>query len=79
MRRAALAVSKKEDKMGYISALRESIEDEMRVKGHFDKVQNILFLHRTDHNSDIYAVKGNNNRLLAIAEVEEDNEIGLYF
>lgn len=64
--------------MGYMATLRENIENEMRVRGNFDKVQNILFLHKTDHNSDIYAVKGNNNKLLAVAEVENEN-IRLFF
>lgn len=64
--------------MGYITVLRENIENEMRIRGNFCKVQNILFLHKTDDNGDVYAVKGNNNRLLAVAVVKNES-IEIFF
>lgn len=61
-----------------ISILREQVQDELRIRGRNDKVQNILFLHKTDHNTDVYAVKGNNGKLLGIAEVEEEGKIDIF-
>lgn len=64
--------------MGYISIMRQNIQDELRIRGRNDKVQNILFLHKTDQNADVYAVKGNNGKLLGIAEVEEEGKIDIF-
>jgi hypothetical protein len=61
-----------------ISILREQVQDELRIRGRNEKVQNILFLHKTDHNADVYAVKGNNGKLLGIAEVEEEGKIDIF-
>ena len=43
--------------MGYFATLRSNIQDELRIRGCNDKVQNILFLHKTYYNADVYAVK----------------------
>lgn len=64
--------------MGYLTTLRENIENEMRIRGNFYKVQNVLFVGYTDHNSVIYVVKGNNNKLLAVAEAENGNILKLF-
>lgn len=63
--------------MGYISTLRQNIQDELRIRGNTNKVQNILYLHKTDYNADIYAVKGNNGKFIGIAEVSEEGNIDL--
>lgn len=39
------------------------------------KVRNVWFITRTDHNSIIYGVSGNNHVMIAIAEIKENGEI----
>lgn len=71
-------VKRRNKDMGYFATIRNNIQDEMRIRGCNDKVQNILFLHKTDYNADVYAVKGNNGRLIGIAEVSEEGNIDIF-
>lgn len=66
------------NEMGYFDTVRNNISDEMRIRGRTDKVRNIIFLHKTSYNSDVYGVKGNGGKLLAVAEVAEDGKVDLF-